>query len=294
MKILSIKAALVALAIGGTIATASAANDNPNYAAGDLVMYFQNPGGAVGSDQTVMVSLGNASTVFRDGGDFLNIANIGTLLSDTFGANWYELDTLYFGVAANIGTASLGNTLTNGDPLRTVYLGRSRNDVGTVGQASSTAYAATEYTTLAGNINSQNSALENNAMTQAAALDTTTSTVDDQNPFTVPGQQGTAFAVIPGGVQQGFGTGSFGTYGTAGSVEGALDLYRIQAKNTIAGQYGYGEANGVGEYQGTLTIDNAGNISYITAVPEPSTWALLGLGAFAVIYMARRRSVAKA
>lgn len=292
MKILSIKAALVALAIGGTIATASAANNN--FAPGDLVMYFQNPGGAVGSDQTVMVSLGNASTVFRDGGDFLNIANIGTLLSDTFGANWYELDTLYFGVAANIGTASLGNTLTNGDPLRTVYLGRSRNDVGTVGQASSTAYAATEYTTLAGNINSQNLALEENATTQAAALNTTTSTVDDQNPFTVPGQQGTAFGVIPGGVQQGFDTGSFGTYGSAGSVEGALDLYRIQAKNNIAGQYGFGSANGVGEYQGTLTIDNAGNISYITAVPEPSTWALLGIGAFVVIYMARRRSVAKA
>lgn len=285
---------MLALAVGASILTLGTANaQNLGYAPGDVVLYFQNPGGSTGSDQTVMVSLGNSATIFRDASaNLLNMANIGMLLTTTFGADWYNQDTLYMGVAANQGTSSLTSSLVNGDPSRTIYMGQSRNGVGEVGSASSSGYNLSDFSA-AGNIASQNNVLEVNGTTSAEAFNTTISQVENQNPFVVPGQQGTAFGVFNGGVQYQFGSGSFGSFGAAGSVEGVLDLYRLQARNNIAGQYGFGEPTGAGDYLGSISIDQNGNISYTTsAVPEPSTYALLALAGVAGVIAMRRRQAA--
>lgn len=288
---------MLALAVGASILTLGTAEaQNLGYAPGDLVLYFQNPGGSTGSDQTVMVSLGNSATVFRDASSsLLNMANIGMLLSTTFGADWYNQETLYMGVAANQGTSLTSSALVNGDPSRTIYMGQSRNGVGEVGSANSVGYNISNFVA-ATNINNQNNVLEVNGTTSAEAFNTTISQVENQNPFVVPGQQGTAYGVFNGGVQYQFGSGSFGSFGEAGSVEGVLDLYRIQAKNDIIGQYGAGEPTGEGDYLGSLSIDQNGNISYTTsAIPEPSTYALLALaGVAGVIALRRRQAAARA
>jgi hypothetical protein len=41
---------------------------------------------------------------------------------------------------------------------------------------------------------------------------------------------------------------------------------------------------------GTWTVDGAGDLTYTAAVPEPSTWASIVLGAFALIGIRRRRA----
>jgi PEP-CTERM motif len=126
--------------------------------------------------------------------------------------------------------------------------------------------------------------------TQISQLPFASSNIDNQNPIS-GGIQGTAFGAFPGGVQQRFGVGSFGTFGAAGSVEAALDLYRIQARNNIAGQFGLGDPVRVGDYLGTVTINGAGDVAYIV-VPEPTTFALMGMGVVGMLVARRRKQIA--
>ena len=88
----------------------------------------------------------------------------------------------------------------------------------------------------------------------------------------------------PGGPSFTIYTGSIeGAFGTAASVV-QLDLYRIL--NRTAGANPSGPV-GTGTYETTFTIDASGNIN---AVPEPSTFALLGLaGAGAAVAAWRKR-----
>ena len=69
---------------------------------------------------------------------------------------------------------------------------------------------------------------------------------------------------------------------------GALDLYRMQARNNVAKQFGFGATNFLGAYEGSLVLDSVGNVSFlvepiVAAVPEPATFAfgLAMLGACA-------------
>jgi hypothetical protein len=70
-----------------------------------------------------------------------------------------------------------------------------------------------------------------------------------------------------------------------------LDLYRIQTRNDVSGQYGFGADVNTGSYLGTLTINQAGDVNF-TAVPEPSTYALIALtGVLYFIVNKRRKSL---
>jgi hypothetical protein len=44
---------------------------------------------------------------------------------------------------------------------------------------------------------------------------------------------------------------------------------------------------------GTFALSSNGAISYTTAVPEPSTFAALGLGAAVLAFARRRRSISR-
>jgi hypothetical protein len=306
MKRLKSKLRLLALAAGSLAITTAGANAaNSSYAAGDLVLYFQQEG----STNTVYVDLGNAATVFRgtttgpDAPNALNIIDIHTQLNAAFGS-WASATNLYMGVAGVFGTSPTSGTLTNGDPQRTLYVGQGRNSAGTVGQANSTGYdlsvvggntamtsGASDITSMLAPFADASGANGYSGPVVFATSGGTASAITATNPFLSAGIQGTAFSIFSGGVQQVGTAGTFASsFGAVSNVEFALDLYRIEAKNNIVGQVGNGDPLRVGTFEGTITLDNTGKVSFQTqAVPEPSTYALLGLSAIAIGFVAARR-----
>jgi hypothetical protein len=283
----------------GTLAVTSgtALAQNPNHTPGDLVLFFQNPGGAIGSDQQIYASLGNTATVFRqaytDQTNHIDIINIGTLMTNTFGADWASETTLYGGLGGVWGTASSLNTsLQNGDPNRTIYTSQARSATGTVGSQESAGYTIggdSAMTFIANSITTQNGLFENSTMLQfdAIAIEAAqlTANVPGQNP--VGGNSWNNNIPAPG-VQQGGSAGNFGTFGPVANVEFMWDIYRIQAKDNISGQYGEDDGIRTSLYLGTATLDSSGNVSFVT-IPEPSTVALAGIGAVALGMFIRRR-----
>ncbi|MFZ4774685.1 MAG: PEP-CTERM sorting domain-containing protein [Terrimicrobiaceae bacterium] len=303
MKLFKTKLRVLALAAGSLAISMVGANAaNSFYTPGDLVLYFQQEG----DTDTVYVSLGNTATVFRNAtSDILNTINISTQLNAAFGASWADATNLYMGVAGVWGVSSTNSTLQNGDPHRTLYVGQSRSGVGTVGTANSSGYTLgtdTGIGTGATNIRDMNTpfddALGTNSYDAAVVVSpTSVSAIDNanQNPFLAPGLQGNGFGVFSGGVQQ-VGTASTfaASFGAESNVEFALDLYRIQARNDVTGQYGEGAAIRTGTYEGSLTLDSTGNVSFIAAVPEPSTYALFGSAALVIGFIAvRHRKTSK-
>ena len=285
------KAALAALALIG-FAAAPAGAQNPNYAPGDILLFFQQFGGT----QTVMVNLG-AATTYRDAtANLLNIVNIsGALTGATpggaaFGATWYDDPTLFWGLAGVFNNSTSSTTVTNGDPGRTLYVSRNRNLVGTEGTASSTPWSVgsnSDMTTVANGIIGQNNRMETQSVTAILVEPTSTSNIDQQNLFNISGTPTNSFSVLAsGGVQGAFGPGSLGTFGGV-AAEAGLDLYRILAVSPT-GTVEPGTLR-TGQYQGTFVIEQDGDVSYIAPVPEPSTFALLaGSAIFGLIR--RRRS----
>ena len=290
-------------------ATAVQAQNNPNYAPGDLVLFFQEEGGS----ETVYANLGNTATTFRgaaagvDVANSFNFLNINSTLVSAFGAGWATNTSIYAGLAGAWGSSGTSNVLTNGDPHRTLYVSAARSALGTIGEANSTAPTVagnTAMTTAATNMNTQNNILENNYTTAVAQSPTSTSGIDNQNPFLSTGIQGAAFNTFDGGVQQ-RGTGStIGSYDSAGNAVFALDLYRVLARATGGSGTGQtfvtGQVDGPlrsGSFEGTVVLNTAGDISFVTAtaaVPEPSTYAVMGVAAVFVGFYYLRRRKAKA
>jgi len=298
MKRIKNKLRVLALAAGSlaiTMAGASAANSF--YTPGDLVLFFQQEGGT----NTVYANLGNTATAFRgagtgaaDGVNQINFLDINSTLVSAFGSGWATDTTLYAGLAGVWGTSSSSTGLQNGDPHRTLYVSAARNSVGTIGSADSTGWdlslaGDTKMSDGATGMATQNNAFENNYDAAQTVSPTGTSQIDAQNPFAGPGIQGNAFNnTFGGGVQQVGSASTIGTIGTGtGTAEFALDLWRIQAKNAVAGQVGFGEALRVGTYEGTVSVNTSGQVSF-TAVPEPSTYALMGLSALVIGFFIRR------
>jgi hypothetical protein len=286
--------ALAATAL--TAATGTAQAQNTFYTAGDLVLFFQNPNGTTGSDQQVFASLGNTATTFRqafvDQANLVNIININSQLTTAFGAGWANTTTLYGGAGGVWGNSgSLSSALQNGDPNRTLYTTERRSTVGTVGSQNSVGYAIGSdgaMTAIANSMIGQNNILEVGALTAAAVIPVAPApqqTIALNNPVGGNGWNNN----IPGNkVQQAGQAGNYGAFGSINNVEFMWDLFRIQAKNNISGQYGQGDPNRQSEYLGTLVLDSSGDVSFQTnAVPEPGTWAaaaiaagLLGAGSY--------------
>lgn len=303
--------ALAAIAVAGLSVNWASAQ---SYSSGDLVLFFQNPNGSSGADQTLYVNLGNAQT-FRgaatgaDVANQLNIASIGSALTSAFGSNWASQTTLYAGLAAAHDNGTLGFNLAanNGDSKSTVYVSAPRVAVGTVGTANSSAYGSpnpygsTAMVGIAGGIISMNATnpaiIGSLGVGSAQQFSTSNVNLDERNPFQSPGIQGTAFGYISGGIQQAGSASSFGTFDTVSNVEFALDLYRIAGEYTsnVNGSSLAGDVGGVGTFEGTFVVDNSGNVSYVTqtsAVPEPSTALALFLGLGGLFLTRRRRQAA--
>lgn len=285
-------ALLVAASTLLTVLSASAANSF--YAPGDLVLFFQKEGGS----NTVYANLGNAATLYRgtaagaaDGTNNLNFLDLNTTLTSAFGAGWASDPAIYAGLGGVFSTSVTSNLVTLGDAARTLYVSQRRDSVGTVGEANSTQWLVAGNTQMSAGSNGilqMNQAFEVNYDSTVTVSPTSISTIDNTNPFLAPGIQGAAMAgAFDGGVQQRGTAGSFGSFGEAGSVEFALDLYRILGKTGLPDQ-----VDGVlreGSYEGTVTVGTNGLVSFV-AVPEPSSMALAGLATGALALRRRRRN----
>ncbi|MEO7098352.1 MAG: hypothetical protein ABI162_03240 [Luteolibacter sp.] len=268
------------LAIGLAASTAMA--DNTFYAPGDLVLYFQKEG----STNTVYANLGNAATQFRgtaagssDGVNHVNFLDLNATLTTAFGGGWATDPTVYAGLAGVNSSSSSSVTLINGDPSRTIYISSARESVGTVGTANSEArniLGDTAMTDAATHIGTQNNIFDVNYNVAQTVSPTSLSQIDDQNPITVTDIgtiQGPAFNNFASGVQQTGTAATFGSFGAAGTVKFALDLYRILARTDISGQVG--GVRRTGSYEGTVTVNGGGMVSFIAqgaAASSYSTW----------------------
>lgn len=264
---------------------------NSYYTTGDLVLTFQK----VGSNNTIYISLGNAATLYRgtsagpDVANKVNFLNIGAALTSAFGAGWASDTDIYAGLSGVKAISATSTVLVDGDPARTLYVSAPRFAVGTVGAANSSGWTVatnTLMTNAASDINSQNNIFLDNIVppstprkydAQIIVSPTSDSLIDNMQPITVfqgTNIQGTGFQAFEGGVQQAGSATSFGTFGGAGTVEFALDLYRIVGKDNVSGQVA-GELR-VGSYEGTVTIGANGMVSFIAqgaAVSPFKSWA---------------------
>lgn len=289
----------LATAVASVIAGASAQAQNAGHNYGDLILGFRATGGT-GASSYLLADLGPAS-VLRDTTVNLTLANIGAALSAQFGATWFDRTDLYMGAAMafefdEFGTFGAGSGGLNSDSWATVYASARRGTVGTAGSPGSFAWSLTPGSTdlAASAVKDAADSFEVNGSGAVSVISNGATVIadwDNWNPITA-GVQGVAFNAFAGGVQAPFSAGSFGTLSGL-TVEGALDLYRIQGDNNEAGTIGFGLTNkGASTFEGTLVINNAGQISHlVTNVPEPTSMALLGLGA-ALAGFVRRRKVA--
>lgn len=295
------KSKFIALAttVASVIAGASAQAQNAGHNYGDLILGFRATGGQ-GASSYLLADLGPAS-VLRDTNVNLTLANLGSALTAAFGASWFDRTDLYMGAAMafefdEFGPLGGGSGGLNNDSFGTVYASAKRNIVGTAGSPGSFAWSITPASTLDAATGAKTSAdsFEANGAGAISTIGNGVSAIDwdNNNPISA-GIQGAALGgALAGGIQSVFGAGTFGTLNGI-AVEAALDLYRIQGNNDEAGTIGFGLTNmGSSTFEGTLVIDNAGQVSHlVTNVPEPTSMALLGLGV-ALTGFARRRKVA--
>jgi hypothetical protein len=269
--------ALLAVLFGTGFFAAEVRAQNTFFEPGDLILFFQKPG----DDDTIYVGLGSARTLYRGSAagptadrQALNIVNIDAALTAAYGAGWASDTGIYVGLAG-CRSATTGTQVFEGDQTRTLYVSRARNGVGTLGAVNSIPWdlttAGTSTSAATAIVSSLSNDFEVNHLTKVATSLTSSSKIDDENPFIAAGVQGFALNGFSGGVQQrGSGT-SFGTFGPAGSVEFALDLNRIVPRNDSETNNEISGVKEVGSYEGTIVVGTDGKVSFITQAVAPTS-----------------------
>lgn len=287
--------------IAGALAIAAAHSASAQFANGDLIMSFQATSGT-GATQTIVANLG-AGYSFRDlNSNALNVANIGSLLSTTYGADWFDRTDLFFSIngnyAAGYSPVNAGAPVVNGDARNTIYVGRSKtdNDPTTYNAYS---YAASAMGTVGTQMQGYNSTVAT-ALASSTSAAIATSTINTIEDYTTPsGALLVNFSTFSADFNQAFSSSTPFSYNGV-NYEGALNLQRINrvdgTTGTLAGNVVFpGISAGTGANLGVFAIRNDGQVDYIAAVPEPSTYALLSLAAagFGAHVIRRRRKQAQ-
>ena len=271
-------AALAAAVLGSALLALPAQAQSVTYNQGDLLLGFRK----AGVSQDVVINIGQAS-LYRDAtADFsVSVGNLGTLLSDTYGAGWANDSSLQWAVVGNPANAGAD---FNGDTSGTSYATREQTTINTQTGAWSLTSANRGF--LSGRLQT----LQNAFDIQTAASGNSSATIWDNTLQS--GVDWTDWMTGPGGLSFGVFTTTQlqGSDATGIDYPGtALDLYRLVS--------GSGGTTGV-SYEGTFRIDDTGAVTFgitpaVGAVPEPSRALLLAFGLALPLLRRRRSSVGK-
>ncbi|MFZ4695611.1 MAG: PEP-CTERM sorting domain-containing protein [Verrucomicrobiia bacterium] len=206
-----------------------------------------------------VINLGQISSLTAGS---LSLGNIGTDLVAQFGANWYNSGDLYWGAFAATYTGPVGN-----DPQYTIYATKRTGLAALTTDVDSAQAGAASKVDSVGNVLNGKTTTANSSFAVVQAKTTANSYTSKQNA-----SRSQTLAVYS------YSEASF-TNGVTGAT---LDVYQLQP-DTVGD-------NHAGTKVGTLSIDSSGLI--VTSVPEPSTWAMLGISVAGLVLMAVRRGKA--
>lgn len=258
----------------GTLFGAAVAHGAMPFNAGDLLISFRATGANGNSDQTYTFNLG-AATDFRDQLTLGLVGSIGTDLATAFGANWATRTDIYWSAIGNYTNAPSGG-VTNGDPVRTIYATNDQTTLGEISTAPVISAGATRGTA------------STQIQTYVTAFSNATPSANPRGSI-IPVSATNDYTEFGLDTVQDFGS-TFGGDGVEansalGVTNTALDLFRILNTNATANPTG---PIGTGTYEGTFTINSAGEI-YFSVIPEPSAMGLLGFGVLLYSGVARLR-----
>ena len=286
---------LLALLAAGAVSFGTAQQSSAAFDRGDLLLSFQATGGE-GVTSTIVANLGTGYS-YRDAtSNISNVINIGANLSSVFGNDWYERTDLFFNIignkAAGFNPSNQGGPVVNGDARNAIYVSRART---TSDPTNYTAWSgvASAMNNVGTQVGSYNTLVSSN-LSSANVATIQTSENNSIEDFTTPaGSLLVNFSNFAADFNQAFGSGSlFDINGT--NYEGALTLQRINrvdgTTGALAGNYVEpGIAAGTGSNEGFFAISSTGQVDYFTAVPEPSTYALIALTGILYFFVNKRR-----
>ena len=302
-KTWSLCATMAAVSVLGTAGSSFA--QNPLHGSANLVLTAQSADAA--ENDTVFFSISLLTlTGLRDAAQgFTSLGNADSTLNAAFGNSWNTLTSanlataLYFG-AAGTRSVTAGSGLEpasndgGSDPRRTIYFTQARVGTSNAGFQDSNPQTFAnngvgdgQFNLVNSNIFLQQNVLETQYVTQGAVAvkGVGNTSVDDFN--TIGGNSYTNMTNVQGTLSSTF------TFGGAGNnVILVMDLFRMKPRNSPAGEFDPSVPDHQGDFLGNLTLASNGDVGFITAVPEPSTTLLMGLGLAVALFSQRRRRAA--
>jgi len=270
MKPNKITSAALALALAAVLGTSAHAQ---TYNTGDVLLGFEQSGSA----NDYEVDLG-AFTQFADATSPVTLQLSVTDLNTAFGSSWSsnsQTDLVQWGV---IGSGQLhGNTTVNGTALNADTLFYTVGEV-TPGTQST---APTEHsTTVQGTVVSQivnattgSGGFTSGTLTGNGTLQAIIQSASATDSYAYEISSKSNFEIGSSIQQPGSGTGQ-------GPTDSVLDLYQLNPVN-----------GGTATYLGDFSLNSGGVLTFDpAAVPEPSTYALMGIGAMFLIWRLRRKA----
>lgn len=257
MKLKHLKLTALSALAGMTFLGQVAKAATPTFNAGDLLVGFYATGGT-GVNDNYVFDLGPAYA-YRDNNTALFSSHLsislGVDLASIYGANWNSRSDLFWGVLGVYSKISSAN----GDPGATNYL--SLADPSTAPTLGSSTTRTNTANTILGLASGAGGFAVSTATSNSGGFGVDIAATNSNSFESVSSSLLTAT-----------------TYNVAGSVGSGLDLYRIL--NSTSGASPTGTV-GLGTLEGTFSINSSGNVAYasVAAVPEPSTWAMMGVGA---------------